>query len=182
MRQLSNKMNMNMKLEVFSTIFVLLVYLWTTTEAFTVPNTGRHLSISSSSHISESVQYSFRLFAENAAEVANETSNTTIVSSSSESSSTGDKYDDSSSLIVDHVKEAFPEGGEILTFEMVDHRPLGCTIEESLDKNDDYVFISRITPDGNADKAGLKVGDVVVGVTGLFGGLTIVMDSGVEKM
>ena len=169
---------------------IAMVYLWKTTEAFSIPNTGRHhpsisspSSTSSSRHISESVQSTFQLFAENAAEVAtNETNNTTISSSSPDDDDDDDSVEDDSSIIVDHVKEAFPEGGDIFTFEMVDHRPLGCTVEESLDKDDDYVFISRITPDGNADKAGLKVGDVVVGVTGLFGGLTIVMDSGVEKM
>jgi hypothetical protein len=88
---------------------------------------------------------------------------------------------DETSMLTEQVEEAFPEG-EIMTMVLSDHRPLGCTVDESLDANQDYVFISKITEGGNADKAGLKVGDVIVGVTGLFGELTIVMDAGVEKM
>ncbi|KAG7346664.1 PDZ domain containing protein [Nitzschia inconspicua] len=98
-----------------------------------------------------------------------------------ESANITSSSDDELRMLLEKVEEVFPQG-EILTITMKDHRPLGCTIEESLNEEDDYVFISKITEGGNADKAGLRVGDVVVGVTGLFGELTIVMDSGVEKI
>jgi predicted metalloprotease with PDZ domain len=88
---------------------------------------------------------------------------------------------DEALLIMDKVKEVFPSG-TILTMELAEHRPLGCTVEESLNEDDDYVFISKITEGGNAYKAGLQIGDVIVGVTGLFTDLAIVMDSGVDKM
>jgi len=57
------------------------------------------------------------------------------------------------------------------TFLLSEHRPLGCTIEESLAPNDPYVFVSHLQEGGFAAQAGLAVGDVIVGVTGLFGEL-----------
>jgi hypothetical protein len=84
-------------------------------------------------------------------------------------------------MLMEKVEKLFPEG-ELLTMTLKDHRPLGCTVEESLNEDDDFVFISNVKEGGNADKLGLKVGDVVVGVTGLFGEVTIVIDCGVEKM
>ena len=80
-----------------------------------------------------------------------------------------------------HAKEAFLEA-QFHSFEMADHRPLGCTVEESLDINDSYVFVSKVVPGGFADQAGIQVGDVVVAVTGLFGEVTPVLESGIEKM
>jgi hypothetical protein len=77
--------------------------------------------------------------------------------------------------------DIFPDG-EILTIEMVDHQPLGCTVEESINEEDDYIFISKLTDKGSAENAGLQVGDVVVGVTGSFGQLTDVLGASVEKM
>jgi predicted metalloprotease with PDZ domain len=84
-------------------------------------------------------------------------------------------------MLTEKVEKVFPKG-DLLIMTLKDHRPLGCTVEESLNEEDDYVFISKLTEGGNADKAGLKVGDVVVGVTGLFEEVTIVMDSGLEQM
>jgi hypothetical protein len=89
---------------------------------------------------------------------------------------------ESNRILRDLVAEAFSTKAEILTFELKEHSPLGCTVEESLNEEDDFVFISKITQGGCAAKIGLKLGDVIVGVTGLFGELTLVMDSGVEKM
>lgn len=64
------------------------------------------------------------------------------------------------------------------------HTPLGCTVEESLAKPSDLelVFLSAVTPEGNADKAGLLIGDVVMGVTGVFGGLDSVVGLGIDKV
>lgn len=78
--------------------------------------------------------------------------------------------------------ESFFPNNEIVTIVLEDHVPLGCTVEESLHEEDDFIFISKLTKNGNAEKAGLKVGDVVVGVTGLFGELACTIDSDVEKM
>jgi len=79
------------------------------------------------------------------------------------------------------VETVFPKA-EILTLTMDDHIPLGCTIEESLHENDDFIFISKLTQDGNAEGAGLKVGDVIVGVTGLFGDLISTLETDAEKI
>jgi predicted metalloprotease with PDZ domain len=79
-------------------------------------------------------------------------------------------------------KEAFPTA-QFYNFDMPEHRPLGCTIEETLDPTEEYVFVSKVVPGGFADQAGIQIGDVVVAVTGLFGDVTtIVLESGVEKM
>ena len=99
------------------------------------------------------------------------------------------------------VEELYPSA-ELVTLEISKHRPLGCTVEESLAKveegeneNDDLdnndnsisnrfppVFVSKVTEDGYAEQAGIKVGDVVVAVTGLFGDLEVVAGLGVDKM
>lgn len=57
-----------------------------------------------------------------------------------------------------------------------DHKPLGCTIEESLVPSPDLlrpeylpVIISKLVSGGNAENAGLQVGDVIVGVSAVFG-------------
>jgi len=75
----------------------------------------------------------------------------------------------------------FPDA-EFFTFSIADHVPLGCTVEETLDPASDHVFISKITEGSFAEEAGLKVGDVIIGVTGMFGGVANVMDSGVDHM
>ncbi|KAL3918965.1 MAG: hypothetical protein SGILL_003990, partial [Bacillariaceae sp.] len=107
----------------------------------------------------------------------------TVVSNTTSSSSLSSSESESEEFILlnGQVDEFFPNG-EIITVTLGEHRPLGCTVEESLDDKDDFVFISKVTEGGSADNAGLKVGDVVVGMTGLFGELTIVMDAGVEKI
>ena len=79
------------------------------------------------------------------------------------------------------VESLFP-GAQVLTIEMAEHVPLGCTVEESLHKDDDVIFISKLTQEGHAEKARLQVGDVIVGVTGLFGQMTSTIDTDIEKM
>lgn len=80
------------------------------------------------------------------------------------------------------VEEAYPNA-EILTIQLQEHRPLGCTVEESVDIQSDpsITFVSKVVEGGNADKAGIKVGDVLIGVTGLFD-MMPVFQSGVDKM
>jgi C-terminal processing protease CtpA/Prc len=79
------------------------------------------------------------------------------------------------------LKEIFPTA-QIYIFEMAQYRPLGCTVEESMDVSENYVFVSKVVRGGFADAAGLQVGDVIASVTGNFGGMTSVLESGVEKM
>lgn len=78
-------------------------------------------------------------------------------------------------------QEAFPSA-EFISFQLDEHKPLGCTVEETLDSLSEYVFVSKVVPGGLADKAGIQVGDVIVAVTGLFGEVTTVLDSGIEKL
>ena len=71
------------------------------------------------------------------------------------------------------------EGIEILKFELSEHKPLGCTAEESLSDSKEFtpddmedplspVFISGIVDDGNAMRAGLEMGDVILAISGIF--------------
>lgn len=63
------------------------------------------------------------------------------------------------------------------------HAPLGCTIEETLaPQHAPLVFLSAIRPGGPADLAGMQVGDVIVGVSNVFGELTDVAREGVERV
>jgi len=63
-----------------------------------------------------------------------------------------------------------------LEFVLSQHKPLGCTIEESLvpsydNERPEYlpVFVSNLVSGGNAEMVGLKVGDVITGVSAVFG-------------
>lgn len=87
----------------------------------------------------------------------------------------------STTELTTRVETVFPRA-EILTITMDDHVPLGCTVEESLHEDDDSIFISKLTKGGNAEHAGLKLGDVIVGVTGLFGDIVSTIESDVEKI
>ena len=77
-------------------------------------------------------------------------------------------------------QKVFPEA-VIEEFSLANHRPLGCTVEESL-ADTNYVFVTKIVEGGNADKAGMQVGDVLVGITGQFGDMTSCIGIGVEKV
>jgi len=83
--------------------------------------------------------------------------------------------------LASRVETLFPRA-EVVTVEMAEHVPLGCTVEESLNEEDDYIFISKLTSNGHAEVAGLEVGDVIVGVTGMFGELISTLDADVEKI
>jgi len=70
-------------------------------------------------------------------------------------------------------------------FELKDHKPLGCSVEESLAHEPDgarYVFVAEINKGGNADKAGLRAGDVIVQLSGTFDEVVDVAGLGIEKI
>jgi len=50
----------------------------------------------------------------------------------------------------------FPgDNDQVLAIKLINHLPLGCTVEESLHKDDNCLFVSKVTKEGNAEKAGL---------------------------
>jgi len=72
-----------------------------------------------------------------------------------------------------------------LEFALEDHKPLGCSVEESLADEEDganYVFVSEVVAGGNAQKAGLKTGDVIVRLSGTFDEVVNVAGLGIEKI
>jgi hypothetical protein len=89
-------------------------------------------------------------------------------------------------------------GAEMLRLSIFPHAPLGCVVEESLatyEKKEGagsstatsapppaYVFVSSVKPGGYADQAGLKVGDVIVECSDLFGTLMDATHLGVERV
>ena len=94
-------------------------------------------------------------------------------------------FSDEASPSLTTAEEAldFLQGAEILELTLPDHRPLGCTVEESLGKlYANVVFCSKVTPDGFAEKAGVKVGDVFLGVSGIFGNVEDVTSAGIERV
>jgi len=76
---------------------------------------------------------------------------------------------------------------DILDFVLEEHKPLGCSADESLADEPDgskHVFVSKIVEGGNAEKAGIRLGDVFVGVSGTFGGeneVTLIVGQGLDK-
>jgi hypothetical protein len=90
-------------------------------------------------------------------------------------------------------------GAELLRLSVFPHAPLGCVVEESLASYEDdaeaadeespaappppaYVFVSSVKPGGNADRAGLRAGDVIVECSDLFGALADATRLGVERV
>jgi len=70
-------------------------------------------------------------------------------------------------------------------FELKDHKPLGCSVEESLANEEDgakYVFVAEMNNGGNAIKAGLRKGDVIVQISGTFDELVNVAGLGIDKI
>lgn len=64
---------------------------------------------------------------------------------------------------------------EFLDVSLSPHRPLGCTVEESLGSGN-YIFFSKVNPDSNGAKGGLQEGDVIVACSNMFGdGLAVVV-------
>jgi S1-C subfamily serine protease len=73
-------------------------------------------------------------------------------------------------------------GAHLITLELSEHKPLGCRIEESLVPGQSHVFVMALTDNGHAENAGLQMGDVIVGVTGIFGEMEDVTGMGIEKV
>lgn len=77
------------------------------------------------------------------------------------------------------------EGSERIEFNLADHKPLGCAVEESMANEPDgarYVFVSQVAEGGNAANAGIEMGDVVVQLSGTFDDLVDVAGLGIEKI
>ena len=77
------------------------------------------------------------------------------------------------------------EGVDVLEFELKHHKPLGCTAEESLVEGKDgatHVFVSKVNAEGNAAKAGIKEGDVILAVTGSFEDVMVVAGLGLANV
>jgi hypothetical protein len=76
-------------------------------------------------------------------------------------------------------------GIQLLSFSLIDHKPLGCSAEECLKVEDDgmkHVFISSLVGNGHAEKAGILVGDVLVGISGSFTDVEDVFGMGLSRM
>jgi hypothetical protein len=82
---------------------------------------------------------------------------------------------------VDGSDDALFPNAEFLEFVLSPHRPLGCTVEESL-ADTRHIFVTKVTGEGFAGQAGLLPGDVIVGVSDLFGVLTGVTGLGIDKV
>ena len=78
--------------------------------------------------------------------------------------------------------------GSILhEYTLTNHKPLGCSVEESLAKDDindkaKYVFVSEVNKGSNADKVGIRVGDVIVQLSGTFDEVVDVSGLGIERV
>jgi len=91
-----------------------------------------------------------------------------------------------SSVQLDDVRAAackmYPYA-EFLTYDLPHHTPLGCTVDESLIEEKDgskHVFISKLAKGGNAATSGLRIGDVVVGVSGPINAVESVAGKSIE--
>lgn len=78
------------------------------------------------------------------------------------------------------AEHLFPNA-DFLEFVLSPHRPLGCTVEESL-FDARHIFVTAVNTEGFSGRAGLLPGDVIVGITDLFGALTDVTGIGIDKV
>mmetsp|Transcript_9686 Transcript_9686/g.22025 ORF Transcript_9686/g.22025 Transcript_9686/m.22025 type:complete len:266 (+) Transcript_9686:137-934(+) len=77
------------------------------------------------------------------------------------------------------------EGCRRMQIDLTEHKPLGCSVEESLAEEpngEKYVFVVDVVEGGNAQKAGIKVGDVIVQITGTFDECVDVSGLGIERV
>lgn len=118
---------------------------------------------------------------------ANNSAATSAMTSKMEDSDTQDQS--LNEMILQRFEKYYPRTPQqkLLTFILTDFKPLGLTAEESLAQKDTnaryhHVFVSKVLENGFADKAGIKVGDVIVGVSGLFGTTECVVGESLEKV
>lgn len=77
------------------------------------------------------------------------------------------------------------KGSFLKEYELKEHKPLGCSVEESLANEPDgakHVFVAEVHDRGNAAKAGLRKGDVIVQLSGTFDEVVDVAGLGIEKI
>uniref|UniRef100_A0A7S1GJI6 PDZ domain-containing protein n=1 Tax=Cyclophora tenuis TaxID=216820 RepID=A0A7S1GJI6_CYCTE len=80
------------------------------------------------------------------------------------------------------AEDRFPKA-EIYLVTLEEHKPLGCRVEESLAHPEEkWVFVSKIVEGGFAESAGLEVGDVILGISGVFGTMEEVAEQGVDRV
>jgi len=92
---------------------------------------------------------------------------------------------DAGGPVVNDKLQETNEKHKILDFVLYEHKPLGCTAEESLAPEPDMrtpVFVSKVVDGGNAEKAGIAVGDVILGITGVFDEMEDVTYSNLERV
>ncbi|KAL7553473.1 hypothetical protein ACHAWF_016780 [Thalassiosira exigua] len=76
-------------------------------------------------------------------------------------------------------------GCTVHEYELKEHKPLGCSVEESMASELDgakYVFVAEVNSGGNAIKVGLREGDVIVQLSGTFDEVVDVAGLGIEKI
>lgn len=177
----------------------------TTTNAFTISTTKTRTSCQQS----QSVQQ--QRHATSATSSSSESSSTLLLASVEDDTevSIGKVPSEIDATLQSIIDDLYPNG-ELVTLVIQDHRPLGCTVEESLattssdesnktknivkinddDDDDDLislddapaVFVSKVVEGGYAEQAGIKVGDVIIGVTGLFGNVMAVSGFDIERV
>lgn len=76
-------------------------------------------------------------------------------------------------------------GVSTFDLELSEHKPLGCTVEESLAPEPDAstpVFVAKVVEGGHAEKAGIEVGDVILGVSGVFDEVEDVSNADLDRV
>ena len=76
-------------------------------------------------------------------------------------------------------------GSKLHEYILREHKPLGCSVEESLANEPDnakYVFVADVAKGGYAARAGLREGDVIVQLSGTFDEVVDVAGLGIDKM
>ncbi len=76
-------------------------------------------------------------------------------------------------------------GSKVHEYTLKEHKPLGCSVEESLANESDnakYVFVADVTKGGNAARVGLEEGDVILQLSGTFDEAVDVAGLGIDKM
>ncbi len=76
-------------------------------------------------------------------------------------------------------------GSKLHEYTLKEHKPLGCSVEESLANEPDnakYVFVAEVVKGGNAARAGLREGDVIIQLSGTFDEVVDVAGLGIDKM